>query len=128
MYPFFKRLFDLIVAGVAFIILLPFMLPIVIILLLTGEHYVFYLQKRIGYKNKYFNIIKFATMLKNSPNLGTGLITVRKDPRLLPIGGFLRMTKINELPQILNVLKQGTRFQMKIHSKEHKQRLTLCQI
>ena len=44
-------------------------------------------------------------MLKNSPNMGTGLITVRKDPRLLPIGGFLRMTKINELPQILNVLK-----------------------
>ncbi len=105
MYPFFKRLFDVLVSGIAFIILLPFMIPIVIILLLTGEHHVFYLQKRIGYKNRYFNIIKFATMLKNSPNMGTGLITVRKDPRLLPIGGFLRMTKINELPQILNVLK-----------------------
>ncbi len=105
MYPFFKRLFDVLVSGIAFIILLPLMIPIVIILLLTGEHHVFYLQKRIGYKNRYFNIIKFATMLKNSPNMGTGLITVRKDPRLLPIGGFLRMTKINELPQILNVLK-----------------------
>lgn len=105
MYLFFKRFFDLVVSLFAFLVLLPFMLPIVIILLLTGEHYVFYLQKRIGYKNRYFNIIKFATMLKNSPNMGTGLITVRKDPRLLPIGGFLRMTKINELPQILNVLK-----------------------
>lgn len=105
MYPLIKRLFDILVSGIAFIILLPFMIPIVIILLLTGEHHVFYLQKRIGYKNRYFNIIKFATMLKNSPNMGTGLITVRKDPRLLPIGGFLRMTKINELPQILNVLK-----------------------
>lgn len=105
MYPLLKRLFDLIVSLVAFVIIFPFMIPIVIILLLTGEHYVFYLQKRIGYKNKYFNIIKFATMLKNSPNMGTGLITVRKDPRLLPIGGFLRMTKINELPQVLNVIK-----------------------
>lgn len=105
MYPLIKRLFDILVSGIAFIVLLPFMIPIVIILLLTGEHYVFYLQKRIGYKRRYFNIIKFATMLKDSPNLGTGLITVRKDPRLLPIGGFLRMTKINELPQILNVLK-----------------------
>ncbi|ANH80923.1 sugar transferase [Niabella ginsenosidivorans] len=105
MYPFFKRLIDLFVSLIVLCILLPFMLPIVIILLLTGEHYVFYLQKRIGYKNRYFNIIKFATMLKNSPNMGTGLITIRKDPRLLPIGGFLRMTKINELPQILNVIK-----------------------
>ncbi|MCH5598737.1 sugar transferase [Niabella ginsengisoli] len=105
MYRIIKRLIDLVVSLIAFVILLPFMLPIVIILLLTGEHHVFYLQKRIGYKNKYFNIYKFATMLKNSPNMGTGLITLRKDPRLLPIGGFLRMTKINELPQILNVIK-----------------------
>lgn len=81
------------------------MLPIIIILLLTGEHYVFYYQKRIGYKNKYFYIMKFATMLKNSPNIGTGTITVRNDPRLLPLGKFLRITKINELPQIINVLK-----------------------
>ncbi|WP_300603477.1 sugar transferase [Niabella sp.] len=105
MYSFFKRLFDLLVSLTVFIVILPLTIPIVIILLLTGEHYIFYRQKRIGYKNNYFHIIKFATMLKNSPNMGTGLITVRNDPRLLPIGGFLRMTKINELPQILNVIK-----------------------
>lgn len=105
MYSFFKRLFDLLISTIAFLILLPFMIPIVIILLLTGEHHIFYYQKRIGFKNKYFNIIKFATMLKNSPNMGTGSITMRDDPRLLPLGKFLRMTKINELPQILNVLK-----------------------
>jgi lipopolysaccharide/colanic/teichoic acid biosynthesis glycosyltransferase len=80
-------------------------LPIIIALKLTGEGYVFYYQKRIGYKNTYFNIIKFATMLKNSPNIGTGSITLRNDPRLLPLGKFLRKTKINEIPQILNVLK-----------------------
>lgn len=105
MYPYLKRLTDLILSLIAFLILLPFMVPIVILLLLTGEHHVFYYQRRIGYKNKYFNIIKFATMLKNSPNMGTGSITMRNDPRLLPLGKFLRMTKINELPQILNVLK-----------------------
>jgi len=105
MYLFIKRLVDIILTVIAVIVLLPFMLPIVIILRLTGEGYVFYYQKRIGYKNSYFNIIKFATMLKDSPNIGTGSITLRNDPRLLPLGKFLRKTKINELPQILNVLK-----------------------
>ena len=105
MYLFIKRLVDIVLTVIAVIVLLPFMLPIAIILRLTGEGYVFYYQKRIGYKNSYFSIIKFATMLKNSPNIGTGSITLRNDPRLLPLGKFLRKTKINELPQILNVLK-----------------------
>ena len=52
-----------------------------------------------------FGLYKFATMLKNSPNIGTGEITVKNDPRVLPIGSFLRKTKINELPQLLNILK-----------------------
>src|SRR5690606_18591410 len=52
-----------------------------------------------------FNILKFATMLKNSPHMPGGEITLRNDPRLLPLGGFLRKTKINELPQLLNVLR-----------------------
>jgi lipopolysaccharide/colanic/teichoic acid biosynthesis glycosyltransferase len=101
---FFKRLFDFILALIALIILSPIMIPVVIGLLLTGEHYVFYFQKRIGYKNKPFNIWKFATMLKASPSLAGGLHTTRKDPRILPMGGFLRKTKINELPQIINIL------------------------
>jgi lipopolysaccharide/colanic/teichoic acid biosynthesis glycosyltransferase len=92
-------------AWVALLLLTPLLLPIVIILRFTGEGYVFYYQRRIGYRNKYFDIIKFATMLKNSPNMGTGSITLRNDPRLLPLGKFLRKTKINELPQIINVLK-----------------------
>ncbi len=101
---YFKRIIDILLSVIALLILLPFLLPIVIILLLTGEHEVFYLQKRVGYKNERFQIWKFATMLKNSPNMGTGSLTLRKDPRVLPIGKFLRQTKINELPQIINVL------------------------
>jgi lipopolysaccharide/colanic/teichoic acid biosynthesis glycosyltransferase len=104
MYKYVKRFFDILFSLIALIILSPILLPIAIILKLTGEHYIFYLQKRIGFNNKYFNIYKFATMLKNSPNMGTGSITLRNDPRLLPLGKFLRKTKINELPQILNVL------------------------
>lgn len=100
---FFKRLFDIILSLIALIIVFPFMIPIVIGLLLTGEHYIFYFQKRIGYKNKEFRMMKFATMLKNSPNMEGGLHTLRRDPRILPMGNFLRKTKINEIPQIVNI-------------------------
>ncbi|MEO1433928.1 MAG: sugar transferase [Bacteroidota bacterium] len=105
MYRFLKRLMDLLIAGIVFLIALPFFLPIVIILRLTGEGEVWYLQERIGYKNKPFNIWKFATMLKNSPNMMTGDVTVKGDPRVLPVGKFLRKTKLNEFPQVINVLK-----------------------
>lgn len=102
---FFKRIIDFILAFIALTILSPILIPVVIGLLLTGEHYVFYFQKRIGLKNKPFFIWKFATMLKNSPNMSGGLHTTRRDPRILPMGGFLRKTKINELPQLINILK-----------------------
>src|SRR5690606_2286133 len=65
---------------------------------------------RVGYKNKTFSIWKFATMLKNSPNMPGGLITTKKDPRITPMGGFLRKTKINELPQLINILKGDMSF------------------
>jgi len=105
MYRIIKRFFDFVFALAALLLLTPLLLPIALILRFTGEGYVFYYQRRIGYRNRYFDIFKFATMLKNSPNMGTGSITLRNDPRLLPMGKFLRKTKINELPQILNVLK-----------------------
>lgn len=101
---FFKRFIDLFLVLIALIILSPFLIPVCFILLITGEHEVFYKQKRVGYKNSRFLIWKFATMLKNSSKMGTGSLTVRNDPRVLPIGRFLRKTKINELPQIINVL------------------------
>jgi lipopolysaccharide/colanic/teichoic acid biosynthesis glycosyltransferase len=100
----FKRLFDFILVFLALTILSPFLIPVCLILLLTGEHEIFYLQDRVGYKNSRFKIWKFATMVKNSSKMGTGSLTVRNDPRVLPFGRFLRKTKINELPQIINVL------------------------
>ncbi|MEL6720770.1 MAG: sugar transferase [Bacteroidota bacterium] len=104
MYRAFKRLVDFIIASVAILILTPLLLPIIVGLKLTGEGYVFYFQERVGFKNKIFNIWKFATMLKNSPNMAGGLITMKRDPRITPMGAFLRKTKINELPQLANIL------------------------
>ena len=104
MYKFWKRFFDICIASFALISLAWLLLPCMLILLCTGEHYVFYYQERIGKGGKPFKIIKFATMLLNSPNMPGGTITTRNDPRVLPFGKFLRMTKINELPQIFNVL------------------------
>jgi lipopolysaccharide/colanic/teichoic acid biosynthesis glycosyltransferase len=101
---FVKRIIDFLLALLAILILIPFLLPVCILLLLTGEHEVFYLQNRIGCKNKKFKIWKFATMLKNSSKMGTGSITLRNDPRVTYVGKFLRKTKINELPQVINVL------------------------
>lgn len=98
-----KRILDLIIAGIAIVVLSPLLLTVSIILKFTGEGEVFYVQERIGFKNEKFNIIKFATMVKNSPNIGTGSLTLRNDPRVLPFGKFLRKFKINELPQIFNV-------------------------
>jgi lipopolysaccharide/colanic/teichoic acid biosynthesis glycosyltransferase len=100
-----KRLLDIIISSIALIVFFPFGLIIAIILKLTGEHYIFYVHPRIGKNGKRFGFIKFATMLKDSPNLDTGDVTVKNDPRVLPLGHFLRKTKINELPQIINVLK-----------------------
>ena len=104
MYPFFKRAIDIAASLVALLLLSPLLLPICLALLLTGEHQVFYFQQRIGLHNKKFGIWKFATMLKNSPNMTGGLHTTRRDPRVLPLGHFLRITKINELPQLVNIL------------------------
>ena len=100
----FKRFFDILFSLIGILFLLPIFLPVSLILLFTGEHYIIYFQKRMGYKNKEFKIWKFVTMIKNSSNIGTGLYTTRNDPRVLPFGKFLRITKINELPQFFNVL------------------------
>ena len=105
LYQFSKRSLDLAISLFTLLCLLPVFVPLVLILRLTGEGEVFYRQERVGHRGRRFKLIKFATMLKNSPHLGTGTITTKNDPRVLPLGKFLRKTKINELPQILNVLK-----------------------
>ena len=118
------RIIDVLLSILALLILLPLFVPIVIVLLLTGEHKVFYSQTRVGLKNQNFKIIKFATMLSNSANMGSGSLTLKNDPRVLPFGSVLRKTKINELPQILNIIKGdlaivGPRPQMRVDFEKY---------
>lgn len=98
-----QRIFDLIFSFLLIIVLSPLFIPIIIILKFTGEGEIFFAQERIGLGGETFKLLKFATMLKNSPSIGTGTITVQNDFRILATGNFLRKTKINELPQLINI-------------------------
>ena len=98
------RLMDIFFAILGILVLGIFMLGATAINLCTGEHKVLYKQNRVGKGGKDFRLYKFATMLENSPNLAGGLVTAVNDPRVLPFGRFLRRTKVNELPQLLNIL------------------------
>ena len=98
-----ERFFDIVFSGLALLVLSPLLVPAVLILRFSGEGEVFFLQDRIGRSGKIFKLFKFATMLKDSPNISTGTVTMKGDPRILPVGKLLRKTKINELPQLLNI-------------------------
>lgn len=100
-----QRILDICLSSLALLFISPLFFPIAFALRLTGEGEIFFLQERIGKGGKPFKLYKFATMLKNSP--GSGTVTIKNDPRILPMGHFLRKTKINELPQLFNIL-QGT--------------------
>tara|TARA_B110000908_G_C10185802_1_gene417918 strand:- start:138 stop:800 length:663 start_codon:yes stop_codon:yes gene_type:complete len=105
MYLIIKRIIDIMLSSIAIILLSPILILIILILKFTGEGEIFYLQERVGYKTKSFRIYKFATMVKNSPNIGTGDVTLRDDPRVTKAGKFLRKSKLNELPQLFNILE-----------------------
>ena len=98
------RLFDILFSLLVLLFLLPLFAPIVLILRFTGEREIFYRQVRVGQFGSTFDLLKFVTMLKDSPTIGAGEITLKNDPRVLPFGRFLRKTKINELPQLFNIL------------------------
>lgn len=98
------RLLDILLSAIALVLLCTLFLLVALILRFTGEGEVFFSQRRVGKNGNLFNLLKFATMLKDSPSLGSGTVTLKDDPRVLPFGKFLRKTKINELPQLINIL------------------------
>ena len=102
-YELLTRLIDIFTALFFILLLSPVFIIIIILLKFTGQGEVFYFQQRVGKNKNIFNVIKFATMLKESPNIGAGGITLTDDPRVLPVGKFLRKSKINELPQVFNI-------------------------
>ena len=105
-YKVCSRFLDIVISLCAIFLLAPILIIVAILLRMTGEGEVFYQQERIGRDGQTFNLLKFATMLKNSMSMQNGAITVRNDPRVLPLGKILRKTKVNELPQLLNILRR----------------------
>lgn len=99
-----KRLFDLIVSAMAFLILLPLFAVAALAVKLTSPGPVFHISNRVGRDNRIFKMVKFRTMRTDTPHVATHLMT---DPSqyLTSIGGFLRKSSLDELPQLLNVLK-----------------------
>lgn len=95
-----KRIIEITLSGLAIIVLSPLFVIIPILIKLTGEN-IFFLQERVGQGEKPFNLVKFTTMPKGSEKLG--YITTSADSRPTTLGRFLRKTKINEIPQLINV-------------------------
>jgi exopolysaccharide biosynthesis polyprenyl glycosylphosphotransferase len=111
-----KRLFDFVLSLVLLIILLPLLLTIAVLIKATSRGPVFHIQERVGFKGKHFNFYKFRSMVKDAELLKTNLadknevkdgiiFKIKKDPRITKIGRFLRLYSLDELPQLLNVLK-----------------------
>jgi lipopolysaccharide/colanic/teichoic acid biosynthesis glycosyltransferase len=98
------RGFDMLFAVIGLLCAVPMFVVLLPLLRFTGEGEVFYRQRRIGRGGRAFGMLKFATMLKTSAAMGAGELTLSADPRVLPLGRFLRKSKLNELPQLLNVL------------------------
>jgi len=99
-----KRCIDVLFSSIALIVLSPLLVLVAIILRCTGEGCVFYRQERIGRGGDTFRLYKFVTMREDDTDAPEGLLTTKHDPRVLPFGRILRATKINELPQLFNVL------------------------
>jgi len=98
---FGKRIFDFVSALLGLLFLLPLLVLVALIIKVSSKGDVFYIQSRIGKSFKPFNLYKFRSM-KEAKGLS---ITSKDDPRITSIGKFIRKTKIDELPQLLNVLK-----------------------
>lgn len=101
---FIKRIFDIICSGLGLIVLSPFLLFVAIKIKNESDGPIFFKQIRVGENGKEFQILKFRTMVVDAEKLGRQ-ITVGNDSRITKIGAFLRKYKIDELPQLINVLK-----------------------
>lgn len=99
-----KRVFDIIFALLSIVFLSPIFLLIAILIKLDSKGGVFYLQNRVGKDFIPFKLIKFRTMIIDADKIGP-LVTKDRDPRITKVGRFLRKTKLDELPQFLNVIK-----------------------
>ena len=99
-----KRILDIVVSLIGLICFFPLLLLVAILVKLDSPGPIFFKQERIGMRFRPFQILKFRTMVQDSSTRGKS-ITVGNDPRITQVGWFLRKTKIDELPQLINVLR-----------------------
>jgi lipopolysaccharide/colanic/teichoic acid biosynthesis glycosyltransferase len=103
-YKYLKRLFDFVAASIALVVLSPAFGAAALFIKFDSRGPVFFLQERIGKEGKPFFIYKFRTMVEDAPKRGPG-ITGAGDPRITRVGAFLRATKLDELPNLINVVR-----------------------
>lgn len=104
-----KRFFDFLFSIIGIVIFAPWMMVVALIIKLTSEGPVIYKQPRVGLHEKIFHVYKFRTMVHKADTMGSS-VTAGGDPRITSIGRFLRKTKLDELPQLFNVLKGDMSF------------------
>lgn len=100
-----KRMFDIVVSALGLLILSPFLLAIGVLIKLTSAGPIIYKQERLGHYGRKFMIYKFRTMIDNAESDNIPHLTETNDPRITPLGKWLREYRIDELPQLWNVLK-----------------------
>ena len=105
MYSIFKRTIDFIIAGVALIVLSPFLLITAILIKLDSKGPVIFKQERLGKNGVPFKIWKFRSMCVGAEKQGTGIYSYKGDARITKVGKIIRATSIDELPQLVNILK-----------------------
>jgi len=106
LFRIIKRTFDILISTFALLVIVPILIIIVIGIKMSGPGPIFFRQRRIGLAGKQFDFVKFRTMKIDATELRTGpVFALKNDPRITPIGAFLRLTSIDELPQFISVLK-----------------------
>jgi len=103
-YEWLKRGLDCVVAGGGLVLLVPLLMLIALLVKLDSPGSVFFAHERVGRYGRKFKVLKFRTMVQDAPKRG-GAITAGHDPRITRVGRILRKTKLDELPQLWNVLK-----------------------
>lgn len=104
-YLVIKRILDVVISLVALIILSPILLIVAIAIKIESKGPIIFKQQRIGKDGKVFNIYKFRSMVVGAEKMGTGVYSKKDDNRVTKVGKFIRMTSIDELPQLVNILK-----------------------
>lgn len=102
-----KRIFDVVISLAGLLVLWPVLLVVALLIRIRMQGPVFFCQQRVGRHGRLFNLVKFRTMRQGQPD---GNITINGDHRITPLGSFLRMHKLDELPELWNVLKGDMSF------------------